>query len=219
MPKKKPQKELSRTIKRPHLILCEGRDAEKYLIWLLGQFIKENYIFDEFQAWDFGGISDLKSEIKVLQGTNGFGKIQSLSIIRDAETNWQSAVQSIQAALRECGYAVPAGPAVPAKNINGITTGFVLFPTCDADPTNGTLEDLCLQTLADEKVVTVLQDIDSALQKYTFTRPHKNRLHAYFSCTDDFVGLKIGEAGKANAFSIIGQPIHALKNFLVQMTD
>lgn len=245
MSEKSVQKKSNRTIDYPHLVLCEGRDAKKYLIWLLGQCIKENPIFDKFQVWDFGGISELEAELKVIQTTRGFDKTQSLAIIRDAETDWQTAVQSVKNIFAKCGYAVPTGPAIPAKSDNGITTGFVLFPTCDANPSNGTLEDLCLQTLAGEKAASVLQDVDIALKKqvphcawygacvlqdvdtalknrtghYPLKQPHKNRLHAYFSFTNDFVGLKIGEASQAKAFTKTNPPVEALKAFLLHMAQ
>ena len=206
----------------PHLILCEGLDAHNFLIWFLDFLKKESGEFNAFRVYDFGGITELKNYLRIITKTDGFKKIvKSICIIRDAETDVDGACQSIQNILKNSGFAVPKKPCSWENNGSAaypkIMTGFLLFPSCDQNPRKGTLEDLCLDILAKENAVSVLEDADTALAKHKFKRIHKNRLHAYFSLTDEFVSLKIGEAAKTGAFSFHGPKIDSLKSFLLEM--
>jgi len=210
--------------KTPHLILCEGADARFFLMWLLDFLKKDNPAFSVFRVYDFGGNTDLKQYLKNFAQTDGFKTIvKSLCIIRDAETGADSACQSIQMALNDCGFAVPEKPCSRVAGGNSsypsITIGFLLFPDCNDTPQNGTLEDLCLRTLAQEEAADILSAADAALDPYKERLPrlHKNRLHSYFSLTDKFVSLKIGEAARDGAFRYDAPEIEALKSFLLQM--
>jgi hypothetical protein len=208
----------------PHLIFCEGADAYFFLIWLLDFFKKDNPAFNVFRVYDFGGIAQLELYLRNFAKTDDFKNIvRSLCIIRDAERDANSACQSIQAALRNCGFAVPAEACSwtpgDSTRYSQIPTGFLLFPSCNATPQAGTLEDLCLGILAKEEAETVLSSADVALEPYKgqLSRPHKNRLHTYFSLTDAFVSLKVGEAAKAQAFRWDAPEINSLKSFLARI--
>ena len=216
----------------PHLILCEGADAYYFLIRLL-DFFKESDPgtksendsgFKSFRAYDFGGTSELKQYLDSLAKTDDFKKIvRSLCVIRDAEASAEGAGQSIQRVFQDLGFAVPQKPCSwtteGSEKYPSIPTGFILFPSCGATPENGTLEDLCLRILAKEGAKKVLSDADDALKPYTEQLPRlpKNRLHTYFSLTDEFVSLKVGEAAQAQAFCYDVSEIESLKSFLWQM--
>jgi len=70
----------------------------------------------------------------------------------------------------------------------------------------------------------LLKIVDDAMTKAEevgegLRRPHKNKLHTYFSLTDDFVGLKIGESAKANAFDFSAKEFESLKTLLEEMLN
>jgi hypothetical protein len=208
----------------PHLILCEGVDAHRFFIWLLEFLIKSEQIFEKFKVYDFGGICELRKYLENLSKTEDFKKIvRSLCIIRDAEKDATGACQSIEKALQDCGFANSASPYVkasdPLSKYPQIATGFILFPSCSKTLENGTLEDLCLKILAKDNAKSILQNAEKALEPYLtqLQHPHKNHLHTYFSMTNEFVSLKIGEAAKANAFRWNSPEINSLKSFLLQM--
>jgi hypothetical protein len=207
----------------PHLIFCEGKDEYFFLIRLLDYLKLKELAFADFCLYDFGGINELKINLRNIVKTDGFKEnVQSLCILRDAETNATSACQSITAAFRDCGFAVPTGPCSRADGgcaYPQIATGFALFPDFDDKPKSGTLEDLCLRILAKSDSKDVLAHADTTLELYKKHLPqlHKNRLHTYFSLTKEFVSLKIGEAAKANAFRWDSPEINSLKTFLLQM--
>jgi hypothetical protein len=120
--------------------------------------------------------------------------------------------------LKRSGFNAPSGPGEICRS-NSLRTGFVLFPSCCSEATNGTLEDLCLDSLASRDSLNILKDIDGLMENYSFKRMHKNRLHCYLSLTDDYVSLKIGEACNAGAFQIGVPKIQMLKNFLMDISQ
>lgn len=208
----------------PNLILCEGIDAFYFMLWFLDYIKKIEIKFSSFKVYDFGGISQLKNYISLLTKLNGFEEIvKSITIIRDAETNASGACDSIKNSLQSLGFAVPTAPCTPMQDIQSkypdIKTGFLLFPTCSETVENGTLEDLCLNIIKGEDAQSILDTVDNALKlyKHTFSCPHKNRLHTFFSFTNEYVSLKIGEAAKCGAFSYDKPEIKNLKKFLAQM--
>ncbi|MGM9771341.1 MAG: DUF3226 domain-containing protein, partial [Segatella copri] len=101
--------------------------------------------------------------------------------------------------------------------------GYLLFPTCDSLVKDGTLEDLCLSILAEECGFGIIGDIQNFMDelgfKYNRKYPHefKTKLHTYFSVTDEYVSLKVGEAARAGAFDWNSDKLAPLKSFLSEI--
>lgn len=206
-----------------HLILCEGKDAQRFMIYYLNsKALADNKQYSEaVQVEDFGGNEQLSSALKLWSKDPEFLNLKSLVVLRDAETDAQSAVDSIKSAFRKADLPVPACPH-QFETDGSLKTGFLLFPECSSNLKNGALEDLCLSIL-EESEVSGISEIDgflSDLEKReirTFPRRFKTRLHTYFSITDDFVSLKIGEAAKAGAFDWNSSKLDQMKSFLEEM--
>lgn len=206
---------------KKHLILCEGLDAKLFLIHFLNSAdLKENVSFSEdIQVGDFGGNEDLPNYLGALRNMSGFDEVESIMIIRDAEKDAELAVQQIRSALFKNGLASPEHAGIWAGAEPRI--GFLLFPTCEKELEPGTLEDLCLGILKEPESPVLLQDVDKFLddlsQNYGRQFPHrfKTKLHTYFSVTDKFVSLKIGEAAKAGAFDWSNCKLNYLKRFIL----
>lgn len=87
----------------------------------------------------------------------------------------------------------------------------------------GTLEDLCLSILSEENSNEIAEDIQKFMNemetKHKRSYPHefKTKLHTYFSITDDYVSMKIGEAARAGAFNWESEQIQPLKNFMMEL--
>jgi hypothetical protein len=203
---------------KSHLILSEGRDAQEFLIYLLQSLTSENLLFDDFQVLNFGGNAQLNQYLKILPNRPGYEHVKSIAVIRDAEKDADCAIAAIKSAFSSNKFAVPAKPFNPAKT-SVPATGFVIFPNCCENPENGTLEDLCLKILSKEDAQLILNTTDSTLENYKkqLKQLNKNRLHTYFSLTNEYVTLKIGEAANAKAFKFSGPEIDSLKSFLLQM--
>ena len=225
-------KEKDNIIRCPHLIICEGLDAKLFMQYYLQYRIKQDSQYEQFQAMNAGGVTELRQFILTLPELSNFNMVKSVIIARDAENNACGAKQSVQELLKVNGFPVPDAPCTIARpmqesqnsKIEHVKTGYVLFPTLNSDSTDGTLEDLCLQTLANPKRDVVLSITDNAINShqellYRFKRPHKNKLHTYLSLSDDFVGLKIGESAKANAFDFSASILEPLSSLLAAMLE
>ena len=59
----------------------------------------------------------------------------------------------------------------------------------------------------------------ASLREQKFRTPHKNKLHAYLSGTDSFVGMKIGEAAQAGCFDFSHVKLDFLQKALLRLTN
>lgn len=211
-------------IRKRHLILCEGKDELFFLIAYLNSdhLSKTPGFSEDIQVLDFGGNNDLPEYLAVLKVTSGFDKVKTLLIVRDAEKDASLAVQQIKKGLRNNGFAAPDGPHrwVRDEENNGINIGFLLFPGCNEDPVAGTLEDLCLSILNQPDAPELLEAVDGFLDRLEggrgreFGHRFKTRLHTYLAVSDDYVGMKIGEAARAGAFGWNNEKLMPLREFI-----
>ncbi len=208
-----------------HLLLCEGLDAQNFLIYYLNSSVFSSYsaLQQTVQVVDFGGIRQLSTAINAWKNMEGFENIKSLLVIRDAEASATDAAQSVKDAFKKAALPPPDGPNSLFKG-SAISTGFTLFPSCDKLPQNGTLEDLCLNILQ-EKESRILEEIEVFMNKLgqeklrEFPHRFKTKLHTYFSLTDKYVSLKIGEAAKAGAFDWTSPKLNSLRGFLISIVQ
>ena len=223
-------RETNKRIQKEHLILCEGKDAENFLIYYLNsEALKEHPIFsNDFQVIDFGGNDDLPKFLDAINGYPGYDVVSSLLVIRDAERDAEKAKRDVRTAFCKADFPIPECPhewKEGKKESKSLKAGFLLFPTCDNNPTEGTLEDLCLHILSEEKGEVILTAIEEFMlslhEKYGREFPHefKTKLHTYFSVTDDYVSMKVGQAAKKGAFDWNSPKLEPLKNFLLELAD
>lgn len=57
----------------------------------------------------------------------------------------------------------------------------------------------------------------ASLRNKNFRTLHKNKLHAYLSGTDSFVGMKIGEAAQAGCFDFSHTALNFLQKALLRL--
>ena len=208
---------------KDYAILCEGKDAELFLIsYLNSKELKTDQRFsNDIQVFNFGGNEELNMYLRTFKNVDGFSKIHKLLIIRDAEQDADKAQSMIQTALKNCGLPVPEKPNCWTSGGHP-NTAYTLFPTCSDSPMNGTLEDLCWNILAEDDIAsqheTILEFIDEVKQRFNSIRTyeHKCRLHTYFSTNDRFVSLKIGEAANAGAFDWSDSHLTQLRELIAE---
>ena len=148
---------------------------------------------------------------------SNYSSVKNIVILRDAEDDATAAIQSIQDSLRRNGLPVPQETNQWVKGKPNIA--YSLFPAFDS-LTSGALEDLCVSIVAEENWDSMQNSIKEFLQiiKNNYgkklPREFKNKLHTYFSATDEFVSLKIGEAAKAGAFDWNNAALNAMTKLL-----
>ena len=206
-------------IKKPYLLLCEGKDAESFLINYLNSdaLALDQRFSNEIQVLDFGGNDNLGNFLMNLKNMDGFDQITNLAIVRDAEKDYTRSCNEVSKSLRKCGFVSPERCGTWARNDTGLKIGFILFPLNNKA---GTLEDLCLRILSEKDNNDILSSIDSFLATMEisfnrdYRRKHKNRLHTYLSSSDKFVTMPLGLASNAGAFDWKSIELNSLKCFL-----
>lgn len=210
-----------------HLILCEGVDEKLFLISFLNS--KESKEFDKrfeqnIQVIDFGGNEELPVFLSVLKITPGFEMVKSILVVRDAEKSYDKAKMDVRTALVKAGFMCEE-PGTWYENDN-IRIGYLLFPTLDDKSEKGTLEDLCSCLVRDDfKPDYTFENIDFLMNKFEedgvrkFKYEFKTRLHTFFAMTNEFVGMKIGEASKAGAFDWKNKRLDYFKKFISEVLN
>ncbi len=213
-------------IEKPYLILCEGIDVENVMIGYLNSaaLAFDRRFANDIQTLNFKGVEELPVYLGNLKKMEGYEIVRQILVLRDAERDVQKAINMVTKAFRVNGLPVPDSVHTWIKASDSaeqkIATAFTLLPTCDANPTEGALEDLCLDILKAEYADDMQKDIQGFINevknKYgsVSAHEHKSRLHTYFSVNEGFISLKIGEAALAGAFDWGSEKLNGLKELM-----
>mgnify|MGYP002744997977 CR=1 FL=1 len=195
------------------LVFCEGRDEEYFFRVFQEWCKKEKPWVEGIQFVDCGGGDEIRKCMWALISTDGFEHIRGVGIIRDAEKNVDAATASVKGILNDFFEKVPnesfciQETYMQDRSVSNasLKVGFVVLPGCrgeNGDYPNGALENLCCRIFCKDNTTGqhILNQVE-ARRGEPFRRKHKNLLHIQFSLTDDFVGMKIGEAARAGAFN------------------
>ena len=208
-------------IKKSYLLLCEGRDAEGFLINYLNsnELSGDKRFSNEIQVFDFGGNDNLSYFLMNLKNMDKFDQVTSLAVIRDAEKDYLRACREVSSSLERCGFLSPKQCGTWVQDDTGLRVGFMLFPLTN---NAGTLEDLCLRILSEKNYKSILFSIDTFLASMEssygrkYNRKHKNKLHTYLSSTDEYVTMQLGIASSAGAFDWSSDKLEPFKSFLTE---
>jgi hypothetical protein len=101
---------------------------------------------------------------------------------------------------------LPAPPTPFTFTETPLRVAYMIFPGYAApDNTkleNGTLEDLCLKTIAHDPIMPCVGDFLQGVQATgePMPRPHKSSLYTYLAGKQTLTGLKLGEAARVGAW-------------------
>lgn len=217
----------------PYVIFCEGRDEKEWLISYIEYLRTQCNLPDQFYVHDLGGNEDMLRVLPAISKLSNYNTAKAILFIRDAETNYQAAINSLSGKLLKSFHFDASIASLYCNNWyvteDNIKIGFTLFPGIAPGGTilNGTLEDLCCSILKTQSNIISTEEMQNLgiqylnslekLQNQQFKRLHKNRLHTYFSGTDQFVGMKIGEAARAGCFDFSSCKLEYLKNIFTEI--
>ena len=213
-------------IVKSYLILCEGKDVENFMRYYLNskELSNDPRFGNDIQTFDFEGVDNLPVYLGNIVKMERFESVKRILVLRDAETDVKKAISMVQKAFRVTGLPIPenVNSWKKAADTSGydIATAFTLLPTCDKNPIEGTLEDLCWNILKHNSAVEMKEDIqgfiDDIKKKYgtISTHEHKSRIHTYFSVNEDYISLKIGEAAKVGAFDWNSEKLNGLNKII-----
>jgi len=209
-------------------VFCEGHDEYFFFMWFLDYFKKQGCSqFETVQLIDSGGINQLSECIQTWRLSPGFQNINALAVIRDAETDANAAIQSIQDSLQRNNLLSPQTCFQVMRAQGEVSVAFALLPgkCINGQFVNGTLEDLCLEILDGDNITEKMVENEDYLnqfsQKFQLEMPrlHKAKLHTYFAEHDKYVGLKPGEAARVGAFDFESDLLVPFKAMFLELTE
>ena len=147
---------LYREIEKPKQLLVEGFDA----YWFFSALLKEVSI-TEIQIQNYGGVDELKGFLVQFCRASGFwDRVESLGIVRDAETDPNAAFQSVSTALDAANLPVPQCP-LELTNTQPRTSIFIL----PDNETNGMLETVCLRSVEEDPAMFCIDEYFKCLRE------------------------------------------------------
>lgn len=214
---------------KPHVIVCEGVDDQKFLEEYLRYLSKTAGIdFNVFNIIEMNGVDNITKGMKLFKNYNNYEDMKSFLFIRDADQDVEKAIDSLCGNIREVWKIELDRTGNFKLDEEEKIFGFFIFPGLNEEGnyTNGTLEDLCseifsLPEIDSEKLCLLVDNHMKTVEEeiiIKFRTRHKNRLHLLFGSTNEFAGNKIGNAAKKSAFDFSSDKLSNLKNKILQMS-
>ena len=188
------------------ILLVEGNDPRNFF----EAFVRHLSI-DNIQIQSFGGITQLRDFLEGLVGATGFHIVESIGIVRDAETSAAGAFQSVQSSLKNAALPVPNRPERRTDTSPAVTV--LILP---GNNRQGMLETLLCESFADtpeNDCIDAFFACVDALPNASIKRPEKARAHAYLTTKSD-PHLSVGVAAKRNYWDLDHPIFNRVRDFL-----
>ena len=175
---------MGRAIAKPKLLLVEGKDEVK----LFGKLLADLGLVD-VEIRNIMGKAKFRQNIKGLPKFTGFSEVTSVGIVTDADKQPQGAFASICDALEAAGLPRPTAPLQPVGDDPQVVV--MILP---GEGREGMLEDLCLESVADDPAIACLEDhfrcLEEQLKAGTFPgNPSKSRVRAFLASMEWLEGV------------------------------
>ncbi len=192
------------------LLLVEGLDDQRFF----NAFARYLQI-PNIQTETYGGRYNLRNILGLLVRNPQFGGVTALGIARDADSNRQSAFESVVSQLQRVGLPTPTAPMLPVADAGRSVSVLIIPPDSDA----GALEDLCLSALMEDNPLLICADqyLECAATAGIESRQRaKSRLHAYLAAGKE-PGRRLGEAADAGVWDWSSPAFGQVAGFLCNL--
>jgi hypothetical protein len=152
-------------ITKKRLLVVEGEDEINFFEKLL-KYINMTDLVD---IREVGGKAQFKNKMPVLQKASGFNKLEHIAIIRDADENAAGAFASIVGIINNIGLTPPGKAGQFSSSEPRV--GIFIMPD---NASKGMLEDLCLRTVEDCKVIECVSGFFDCVKEKELKHPPKN---------------------------------------------
>ena len=194
-------------IKSAIQLIVEGNDQRNFF-----EAFTSHLSIANVQIQDFGGVTQLRDFLEGFVGATGFREtVQSLGIVRDAETSAGGAFQSVQSALSNAALPVPDSPAERTDTSPAVTV--LILP---GDNRRGMLETLLCESFAATSVDHCIDDFFKCVESLpdmSIERPDKARAHAYLT-TKPNPHFSVGVAAKNDYWNLDHSVFSTVRDFL-----
>jgi hypothetical protein len=143
-----------------------------------------------------------------------FSNIISLGVVRDADTDSDSAFQSIRSALESVNLPVPKKQLEPIGNKPKVS---VMILPGEGKP--GMLEDLCLMSVSLDPSMACVHEYCQCIQQKGLSMPKnlsKSKVQVFLASREE-TGKRLGEAALAGYWPLDNESFDNVKKFLVQL--
>lgn len=180
------------------LLIGEGIEEQRFFTALL-----KAHSVTAVQVLQYGGKHKLRKFLSSIHTLPGFGGVVWLGVTRDADDDFASATQSVDDAVVAARVLWPVSPRVET---------FILPNNRDS----GMLETLCVQSVADERVVACVNEFVECVAKSAPGRPgnrDKAMSHAFLASlpTPD---LRLAEAAEAGEWKLTHSAFQPFVDFV-----
>lgn len=188
-------------------LLVEGNDQRNFF-----EAFIDHLSLADIQIQNFGGVNELHGFLLALASAPGFrGTVQSVGIVRDAESSAEGAFQSVRSSLRNARLPVPSRPEDRTDGSPAVT---VLILPGNNRP--GMLETLLCQSFTgtpEEACINAFFGCVEDASGVPLQRPHKARARAYLA-TKPEPHLSVGVAAKRDYWDLNHPVFDQLRQFL-----
>ena len=187
-------------------LLVEGREEQ----FFFDAFLRHLGIND-VQIQNCGGKDNLRAVLRTVAGSLDFPLVSSIGIVRDADDNAQSALQSVQDSLGNTDLPVPQSFLTPAGE--SPTVSVFIMPD---NYNNGALEHLCLSAAEQDPAMHCVEEFLACIHARVPNPPQdsgKSRIHAFLASRVD-PELRLGEAAQRGYIDWTHPAFNDLAQFL-----
>ena len=179
------------SIEQAKLLVVEGVDDKRLFNALL-----RHIGVSGIQIVDAGGKDNIRQTLRVITQSPGFSAVSSIGVVRDADANAGSALQSVQDALRAANLPSPDAPLSLVEG--GIKVAVLIAPY---GKSSGAIEDVCLESVAGDTAMGCVQDYLNCIKNSVAESEQPNNLAKAeaqaFLASRERPGLRLGEAAEA----------------------
>lgn len=208
-----PESKLFVKEEKPVLLIVEGKEDELFFKALIG-YLK----LDNIQVSAVGGKVQMPDNVRVLKNEQKFlDNVLSLGIVRDADMSTDSTFQSICSLLERANLPVPRRLLQPSSGSISVGNPRVSIMIVPVGESFGMLEDICLQSVADDDVIPCVNKyFDCMPKKHESHVIPKAKLQVYLAAKKP--ELRLGEAAKAGYWNWEHPVFGPMKDFLRQLS-
>ena len=180
------------SIEQSRLLLVEGSDDE----WFFRRIMERRLLsgVQIFQYSQIGTLGDFLTDVLLLNPD--VSSVNAIGIVRDADTSYHQAFQSLGGSCRLAGLPVPSAPLTYAEGSLTDSTIRVVTYVMPDNSSQGDLEALCLQAIREAAAMPCVDHFFDCLQSigHVPRQESKARLRAFLSANLDNPNLLIGQA-------------------------
>lgn len=193
-------------ILKPKLLIVEGRDEECFFCALIGHLG-----INDVQVAGIGGKDQIRINLKGLIKNPDFAKVESLGIVRDADTDPEAAFKSVRKSLNDSGLPSPGKPLSAVKGPPKVNV--MIIPS---HKRQGALEELCLEAITDDPAMTCVDQYFNCLGRQNIDSPKglsKARVRVFLSSRENPT-LPLGISAQKGYWPLDSKAFASIRKFL-----